>query len=170
MTGTPRRGRTRGRERGRPAPGRARRVPLSPCRRPRRHLQLIPSAVDEMPRIEVPGDGASIWVATEDVELPSGPVRKGEAVIPSFVGPNNDPLVNDDPRRFRLDRENPTHLTFGWGPHFCLGATLARVELREVLGMLTERFPGLALAEPPDEIGWTATAIRRPTRLLVRLR
>ena len=132
--------------------------------------ELVDTMVEELLRVEVPGDGASIRVATEDVELPSGPVRKGEAVIPSFVGPNNDPAVNDSPAEFRLDRANPRHLTFGWGTHFCLGANVARMELREIFAVIIERFSDLALAEPADGVSWTTMAIKRPTRLLLRVR
>src|SRR5262249_26872549 len=53
--------------------------------------ELVDTMVEELLRMEVPGDGPSIRVATEDIELPSGTIRKGEAVIPSLVGPNSDP-------------------------------------------------------------------------------
>jgi cytochrome P450 len=131
---------------------------------------LIPTAVEELLRVEVPGDGAPLRVATEDIELPSGTIRKGEAVVASFVGPNHDPAVFDDPMELRLDRTGPAHhVTFGWGAHFCLGARLARMELEEVLRTIVDRYPGLDLAEDPDEIPWTTSAIKRPTRLPLRL-
>jgi cytochrome P450 len=132
--------------------------------------ELIPTAVEELLRVEVPGDGAPLRVATEDIELPSGTIRKGEAVVASFVGPNHDPAVFDSPMELRLDRTGPAHhVTFGWGAHFCLGAKLARMELEEILRTIVDRFPGLDLAEDPDEIPWTVSAIKRPTRLRLRL-
>jgi cytochrome P450 len=128
---------------------------------------LTANAIEELLRVESPGDGATLRVATEDVELPSGTVCKGEAVIASTVGPNNDPALHDDPEPLRLDRPNPTHVTFGWGPHYCLGA-LARMEMQELLAAIVDRFPELVLAEPPDEVQWTTMAVKRPSRLLVR--
>lgn len=133
------------------------------------HPELIPNAVEELLRIESPGDGATLRVATEDVELPSGLIRKGEALIASTVGPNNDSAIHPDPEELRLDRERPVHVTFGWGPHYCLGAPLARMELQEFLAALVARFPDLALAEAADDVEWTtATALKSPASLLVR--
>ncbi|UUV29025.1 cytochrome P450 [Amycolatopsis roodepoortensis] len=131
---------------------------------------LIPSAVEELLRVEVPGDGAPLRVALEDVELASGTIRKGEAVVASFVGPNYDPTIYDAPRELRLDRDEKAHLTFGRGVHFCLGANLARMEMQELIGAFVDRHPDLSLAEDPDEVEWTDSAFKRPSRLLLNLR
>ncbi|NUT45240.1 MAG: cytochrome P450 [Thermoactinospora sp.] len=130
---------------------------------------LIPAAVEELLRVEFPGDSTPIRVALEDVELPSGGVvAKGEGVIVSYIGANNDPSVFDEPGLMRFDREGPVqHLAFSRGIHYCLGANLARMELQEALAVLTERAPGLGLA---GEVPWTdGSQIFRPARVPVRV-
>ncbi|MEU6998413.1 cytochrome P450 [Nonomuraea sp. NPDC046570] len=130
---------------------------------------VIPNAVEELLRSEAPGEGSMIRVATEDVALPSGVIRKGEPVIASFIGANHDPEVFPDPFTLTLDRENAAgHLSFGRGAHFCLGASLARMELQEALGVLTERLPGLRLAEEADKVVWSGELVYRPGSLLLR--
>ncbi|MGW5683773.1 cytochrome P450 [Nonomuraea sp. NPDC003754] len=131
--------------------------------------ELIPTAVEELLRLETPGEGTMIRVATEDIELPSGTVGKGEGIIAAFVGANNDPSVFPEPRTMVLDRKGPQHITFGRGAHFCLGANLARMELQEILGVLVDRLPGLTLTEPADTLPWTTgNLVHRPVRLPVR--
>jgi cytochrome P450 len=122
--------------------------------------ELIPSAVEELLRVEAPSDTALLRVATEDVELPSGTVRKGEAVLVSIGGANHDPAVYDQPHELRLDRVGPQTLSFGRGAHFCLGFRLAKVELEESLAVLTERFPKLTLAVPREELPWSQGAFK----------
>lgn len=132
--------------------------------------ELVPGVVEELLRLEQPGDSPLVRVATEDVELPSGVVRKGEGVIASFAGANFDPSVFPgpevmDPRRGTTQQ----HLAFGRGAHYCLGANLARMELQEILGVLVERLPELALAGPAEDVPWTeGNIIVRPARLPVR--
>ncbi|GLW10936.1 cytochrome P450 [Microtetraspora sp. NBRC 13810] len=131
--------------------------------------ELAGTAVEELLRVESPALAAFLRVATEDVELPSGTVRKGEGVIAGLAGANHDPTAFTEAGALVLDREGPPHLAFGRGPHFCLGANLARMELREILTVLTELAPGLTLAVPAGEVPWTeGTLVHRPTRLLVR--
>ncbi|MEV0586484.1 cytochrome P450 [Nonomuraea sp. NPDC050310] len=131
---------------------------------------LVPAAVEELLRLEFPGDTTPIRVALEDVELPSGAViAKGQGVIASFIGANHDPAVFPDPAAFRLDRPMPSpHLGFSRGIHYCLGANLARMELQEALSALVTGLPELRLAVPADELDWTTgTMAHRPARLPV---
>ncbi|HEY7488338.1 MAG TPA: cytochrome P450 [Streptosporangiaceae bacterium] len=114
----------------------------------------IPSAVEEILRYDVPNDGAMLRVATEDVALPSGTVHKGEAVLPLLTVANRDTTVFPDPDRFDVTRSDNPHLVFGHGPHFCLGAHLARLELQVAIGALARRLPNLRLATSPDELTW----------------
>ncbi|MEU4719547.1 cytochrome P450 [Nonomuraea dietziae] len=131
--------------------------------------ELVPDAVEELLRMEQPGDSPLIRVATEDIELPSGTVRKGEGVIASFAGANFDPSVFPDPHTMDLRREATQHLAFGRGPHYCLGANLARMELQEILGVLVQRLPGLTLVGAAEDVRWTSgSIIIRPARLPVR--
>ncbi|WP_158088584.1 cytochrome P450 [Thermoactinospora rubra] len=130
--------------------------------------ELIPGAVEELLRLDQPGESPLIRLATEDVELPSGTVRKGEGVIASFIGANFDPAVFPDPEAMVLDRE-ARHLSFGQGPHYCLGANLARMEMQEILGVLVARAPDLTLAQPAHEVPWTSgSLVNRPVSLWVR--
>ncbi len=124
------------------------------------HPELIPSAVEELLRVEAPSDTALLRVATADVELPSGTVRKGEAVLASIGGANHDPAAYDQPFELRLDRVGPQNLSFGRGAHFCIGFRLAKAELEESLAVLTERFPKLTLAVPRQELSWSQGAFK----------
>jgi cytochrome P450 len=77
-------------------------------------------------------------VATEDVDLPSGTVRRGETVFPLLARANRDPEVFPEPAAF--DPNHPPAST----AHFCLGARLARLEVTTVLSVLLAEFPALA--------------------------
>ncbi|MFE7777920.1 cytochrome P450 [Streptomyces sp. NPDC057445] len=121
------------------------------CARP----ELVPSAVEELLRV-VP-----LWssvgpsrVATEDLEIGGVTIRAGEAVVYSLASANRDEAVFKDAGDFVLDRGTNPHIAFGQGPHYCLGAPLARAELQIALEALTGRLPGLRLAVPADELEW----------------
>lgn len=86
--------------------------------------------------------------ATEDVELGGVQIRKGERLQIVYISANHDESRFDDPQRFSLGRQTP-HLSFGQGPHFCIGAPLARLEGRIALEVLTRRLPKLRLQ--PDQ-------------------
>jgi cytochrome P450 len=131
---------------------------------------LVPRATEELFRLEVPGDALTIRVATEDVDLPSGTVRKGEGVIASFVGANNDPAVFAAPAVMDFERSfGQPHMSLGRGAHYCLGANLARAEVQEFLGTMVRRMPGLALAVPADTIAWSSgITVNRPLAVPVR--
>jgi cytochrome P450 len=64
---------------------------------------------------------------------------------------NRDPAVHEDPERFDVQRRNVSHVSFGGGPHLCLGAPLARLEAQVAIGALLARFPNLRLADPDAE-------------------
>ena len=116
---------------------------------------LIPAAVDELLRYNPLGNGASLRLAVEDVELPSGTVRAGDAVLIATSAALRDDAAYPDPESVRFDREAPTQIVFGAGPHYCLGAHLAKAELRIGLGLLIERLPGLRLAADPLTLSYT---------------
>ncbi|MCB0995041.1 MAG: cytochrome P450, partial [Acidimicrobiales bacterium] len=73
-------------------------------------------------------------------------IRKGQLLILSNAGANHDPDVYPDPEVFDIDRNPQGILTFGLGPHYCLGANLARMELRLMLREIAERLPDISLA------------------------
>ncbi|MFC6931131.1 cytochrome P450 [Actinomadura yumaensis] len=95
------------------------------------------------------------------------PVAKGEAVTAAVAATNRDPRVFDDPERLDVTRARgeAAHLGFSYGPHFCLGASFARVQTEVALTALLARFPGLAPTVPledlraPDPGTWRLTAL-----------
>ena len=116
---------------------------------------LIPAAVDELLRYNPLGNGAALRLAVEDVELPSGIVRAGDALLIATSAALRDDAAYPDPDAVRFDREAPAQIVFGAGPHYCLGAHLAKAELRVGLGLLVERLPGLRLAMDPLTLNYT---------------
>ncbi|MFJ9446053.1 cytochrome P450 [Kitasatospora sp. NPDC101235] len=100
-------------------------------------------------------------VALEDVELSGVRISAGDIVHVSYLTANRDGRRFDRPDELDLERTSPSHMTFGWGAHHCLGAPLAITELEVALGTLLERFPRIALAKPAAELAWNATSIWR---------
>ncbi|WNV90526.1 cytochrome P450 [Umezawaea sp. Da 62-37] len=131
--------------------------------------ELVPNAVEEMLRYAMSGLGVSApRIATEDVEIAGVLIRRGEAVFASLPSANHDPNAFADPGRVDFDRRVTGHLAFGHGAHLCLGAVLARVELRIALAAIVRRLPGLRLAVPPDEVPWKlGLTVRGPRALPV---
>lgn len=109
--------------------------------------ELMPAAVEEMLRFEGPVQRVR-RVATEDLELAGQTIREGDLVMGFIGAANRDPEVFDEPDRFDVTRE-PTHLAFGKGIHFCVGAGLSRLEAPIALNRILSEFPDLSLASPP---------------------
>lgn len=106
--------------------------------------------------------------ALEDVELSGGTVRAGEPVLPAKHAANRDPRRFPGPGRLDVTRDARGHLAFGHGPHHCIGAQLARMDVRVALTALLTRLPGLRLAVLGEEIEWRAgMAMRGPVALPV---
>ncbi|SFR64423.1 cytochrome P450 [Halogeometricum limi] len=99
---------------------------------------LTTTAVEEVLRYRSPVQ-ALVRVATRDVELAGADVHTGDAVVPWLGSANRDPAVFDAPDEFRIDRTPNSHLGFGRGTHYCLGAPLARLEARIALEQLFAR-------------------------------
>jgi cytochrome P450 len=116
---------------------------------------LLPAAVDELLRFVILGNGATLRIATEDVDLPSGRITAGQAVAICGNSAQWDESAYPEPGTLRFDRDAPPALTFGGGAHYCLGAHLAKAELRIGLGLLVARFPALRLTAAPDELRFT---------------
>ncbi|HVV24741.1 MAG TPA: cytochrome P450 [Pseudonocardiaceae bacterium] len=127
---------------------------------------LFDNAVEESIRLE-PAAAVVDRYATRDVELAGAPIRRGDLVTVSIAGANRDPEVFADPNRFDARRANARqHLAFARGPHFCLGADLARLETRAVLGTVFDRLPGLRL-DPAHPTAPRGLVFRKPPALHV---
>ncbi|HEY3002892.1 MAG TPA: cytochrome P450, partial [Kribbellaceae bacterium] len=87
--------------------------------------------------------------ATTDTEVAGVPLPAGRMVLVVLGAANRDPARYDRPDAFDLSRRDSKPLSFGAGPHYCLGAALARAEARLAFPMLLERFPGLTAGGPP---------------------
>ncbi|MFI6350467.1 cytochrome P450 [Streptomyces sp. NPDC050560] len=131
---------------------------------------LIPGAVDELARFEGPAPVAIRRFATEDCTIGDVTVPKGGTVLVSLASANRDPEHFTDPDTLDVRRADSSHLALGRGPHYCLGAPLARVETETALAALLRRFPRLALAAPADAMPWRDSMRSRGLkRLPVRL-
>ena len=129
---------------------------------------LSASAAEEILRFESPVQMTSRRVL-EDGELAGRRVKAGDALQLFLGAANRDPARFRDPDRFDMARTRNRHVAFAFGPHFCLGAALAREELRIALDHLLDRLPGLELAL--DEVAWQPTIdFRGPLSLPVRWR
>ncbi len=116
---------------------------------------LIDDAIEELLRFTPTVTSAGFTrIATEDVELGGVTVRAGDAVLVQLDAANRDPAVYADPDVLDFSRKPNPHLAFGFGPHFCVAAQLAKAELRIAIGTLLRRLPGLRLAVPVDELPW----------------
>ncbi|GAA2776113.1 hypothetical protein GCM10019017_21230 [Streptomyces showdoensis] len=114
----------------------------------RRDRRLLGPAVEEILRFDTIADVGLPRLAVADVTVGATLVRAGEAVVPSHAHAGRDPAVFDRPDSFDITRPPGPHLAFGHGPHHCIGAGLARLELRTAIGALAGRVPALRLAEP----------------------
>lgn len=125
--------------------------------------ELIPNAIEELLRYLLLGyTGLFIRIATKDLELGGQRIRAGQAVVPLGHVANRDPEVFGNPNSIDFSRSDVNgHLSFGAGPHFCLGAQLARMEMQIALTHLIQRFPTLRLAVPPEDLVWKPGGVMR---------
>jgi cytochrome P450 family 142 subfamily A polypeptide 1 len=128
--------------------------------------KLIPAACEEMVRLVSPVHSFA-RTATEDTELRGVRLRKGDRVLMLYPSANRDADVFEDPDAFRVER-NPTHLGFGLGPHFCLGANLARMEMRVAFEEILRRLPDVEFADAEGPVIVPSALVRSCTRMRVR--
>jgi cytochrome P450 len=110
--------------------------------------ELAPQAVEEVLRYE-PITPFTARIALEDVEYRDVTFPEGTVVLVCAFTGNRDPGTYPEPDRFDISRAPAKPLTFGAGPHYCLGANLARAEMQEALTFLAPRMPDLALDGEP---------------------
>jgi cytochrome P450 len=123
---------------------------------------LLPSAVEEMLRWWTPVMTFRRTAAT-DCEIGGQPIRAGDKVVVSFTSANRDEAVFAEPDRFDIGRQPNPHLVFGHGPHFCLGAHLARVQVRALFEEVLARTSSLAYAGWPS---WLRSNFQRGVKQL----
>jgi cytochrome P450 len=139
----------------------------------RADLSRVPQAVEELLRFVplatgAPSSQGHARVATADVDLDGVRVCAGEAVLPAVNSANRDGRVFPHPDQLDLRRVHNPHVAFGYGPHRCLGAHLARMELQVALAILLRRLPQLRLAVPAEQVEWKkGMLVRGPKELLV---
>ncbi len=109
------------------------------------NLGLLPSAIEEMLRWVTPIKNMNRTVRRA-IELEGQLLGTGEKVLLLYESANFDETHFDEPDRFDIDRSPNDHLAFGFGAHFCLGASLARMELQTMFEQLLRRLPDLELA------------------------
>jgi hypothetical protein len=118
---------------------------------------VIKAAVEELLRFLTITQAGARRVAVEDVRFGDTLIKAGEGVIIATYGANHDPAMFDRPAEFDPHRAVNRHITFGFGPHQCLGQPLARLELQVVHPALLRRFPTMKLAVDPAELSYRDT-------------
>ncbi|GAA4196955.1 cytochrome P450 [Streptosporangium oxazolinicum] len=126
--------------------------------------------IEETLRVQAPLASLPLRFAAEDVELDGVTIRQGDPVLINYHALGRDPALHGDPERFDVTRADKENISFGYGPHFCLGAGVARLIGQVSLSMLFDRFPEMALTVEPDELEPMPTFIMNGHRSLpVRL-
>jgi cytochrome P450 len=110
---------------------------------------LIAKAVEELVRTGMPGGVGVPRYAREDIDVGGVTIRAGDLVLLDPGSANHDPGVFPNPNRLDINRTGTSHVGFGYGLHYCVGAALARMELRTVFSQLIPRFPELKLEVDP---------------------
>lgn len=132
----------------------------------RREPELIKSAIEELVRYVCPLEMATERYAREDITVAGTTIPRGELVMAVLGSANRDPNYFDDPDTLDITRKNNKHLSFGQGPHFCLGASLARLEGQVAISTLLQRMPNLRLNVAPEQIRWRGIFVLRGVEAL----
>ncbi|MCW8121082.1 MULTISPECIES: cytochrome P450 [Streptomyces violaceoruber group] len=131
--------------------------------------EIRPRAIDELLRWIPHRNAVGLSrIALEDVEIKGVRIRAGDAVYVSYLAANRDPEVFPDPDRIDFERSPNPHVSFGFGPHYCSGGMLARLESELLVDAVLDRVPGLKLAVAPEDVPFKKGAlIRGPEALPV---
>ena len=122
---------------------------------------LVPNAVEETLRTSRRAGGAMVRYARTDLDIDGVAIKAGDLVLLEIGGGNHDPTVFANPDRVDITRHAATHLAFGYGARYCIGAPLARIELQTVFSQLVSRFPTLKLAADVEELAVRDDALTR---------
>lgn len=118
----------------------------------RERPEMIENAIEELVRYVSIANHGAVRTATHDIAIDGQLIRAGEEVVVSIPMANRDSARYDDPDQLDFTRGPKTSLAWGYGVHHCIGAPLARMEMRVAYPALLERFPSLRLAVPLDEV------------------
>jgi len=122
---------------------------------------LIKSAIEELLRYVCPVEMATERYVREALTIAETTIPRGELVMAVIGSANRDANYFDHPDVLDITRENNKHLAFGHGVHFCLGASLARLEGQIAISTLIRRMPNLRLLSAPDQLRWRGTFVLR---------
>jgi cytochrome P450 PksS len=128
--------------------------------------ELIRPAVEELLRYGSPVETATERFAREDVSVAGVTIPRGALVYAALASANRDERQFPDPDRLDLAREPNRHLAFGLGPHFCLGAPLARLEGQVAVAALVRRVAEFRLAAPRGAVRWRRGLVVRGVEAL----
>ena len=128
--------------------------------------ELLPVAVEEMVRLVSPVHSFTRTV-TRDTTIRDKKLEAGQRVLMLYPSANRDEDVFEDPEAFRIER-NALHLGFGLGPHFCLGANLARMEMRVAFEELLRRFPDMEYADASGAVIVPSALVRSCVQMNLR--
>lgn len=131
----------------------------------RAHPTRVENAVEEMLRYDSPVQ-ATVRVASEDIEVDGQQIGAGALVVLGIGAANRDPAAHPEPDRFDVARADVRHLSFGLGTHFCLGASLARLEGRAYFAALARSVKTLELDVADEAVAYRANPILRGVREL----
>ena len=131
--------------------------------------EIRPRAIDELLRYIPHRNAVGLSrIALEDVVIAGVRIRAGDPVYVSYLSANRDPDVFPQPETIDFARSPNPHVSFGFGPHYCPGGMLARLESGLLVDALLDRLPGLRLAVPPEQVPFRKGAlIRGPESLPV---
>ncbi len=116
--------------------------------------------IDEVLRLESPLAHLPLRYAAEDIQVSGVAIPQGDPILVNYAAVGRDPSLHPDrPCEFDLSRKDKQHLSFGLGPHFCLGSQIAVMVATEGLSRLFDRFPHLSLATPADQLPTLSTFI-----------
>jgi len=127
---------------------------------------LIKPAVEELLRFTAPVETATERFAREDLELAGVRIAKGDLVLAAIASANRDESQFMNPDTLDITREPNKHLAFGLGIHFCLGASLARLEGQTAINTLLARTRDLRLAVDPRKLRWRSGLVLRGLKAL----
>jgi cytochrome P450 len=127
---------------------------------------LMPAAISEFLRYDSPAAIATIRFTTEPVTIADATIPAEQILLISPAACNRDPAQFPEPERLDLHRNASSHLAFGHGIHYCIGAQLAQAEAEIALSSMLSGFPDLRLATDPDDLQWRRTRLIRSLETL----